>query len=66
MFYQRTNQKPKRYIERLFGSGYLRTKNCTNDLSQDHIYYAYILKYQNYFLKNYMKEFGEAIQEGDL
>ena len=28
-------------------------------------YYAYILKHQNYFLRNYMKESMEVIQEGD-
>ena len=55
---------PKRYAGRLLGSGYLKTRNCTNDLSQDHTYYAYILKHQNYFLRNYMKESVEAIQEG--
>ena len=55
------NWKPKRYVERLIDSSYLRTKNCTNDLSRGHTYYAYILKYQNYFLRNYMKESVEAI-----
>ena len=52
---------PKRYAGRLLGSGYLRTRNCTNDLSRDHTYYAYILKHQNYFLRNYMKKSVEAI-----
>ena len=33
-FYQKTNQMPKRYIGRLLGSGYLRTRNCINDLSR--------------------------------
>ena len=61
MFYQRTNQKLKRYVERLLGSGYPRTRNYTNDLSWGHIYYEYIMKYQNYFLRNYMKEFVETI-----
>ena len=65
MFYQKTNQKLKSYVERLFDFGYPKTRNCTNDLSRGHIYYAYILKYQNHFLRNYMKEFVEAIHEGD-
>ena len=43
----------KRYARRLLSSGYSRTRNCTNDLSRDHTYYAYILKHQNYFLRNY-------------
>ena len=60
-----TNQKLKRYIGRLLGSVYSRTRNCTNDLSQGYIYYAYILKHQSYFLRNYMKESMKAIQEGD-
>ena len=38
-----------------------RTRICINNLSQDHTYYAYILKHQNYFLRNYMKESVEAI-----
>ena len=62
-FYHKTNQKSKRYVGRLLGSGYPRTKNCTNDLSWDHTYYAYTLKHQNYFLRNYMRESVEAIQE---
>ena len=32
-----------------------------NDLSRGHIYYAYILKYQSYFLRNCMRESMEAI-----
>ena len=46
-------------------SSYLRTRNCINDLSRGHTYYAYILKHQSYFLRNYKKESVEAIQEGD-
>ena len=61
MFYQRTNQKLKIYVGRLLGSGYPRTRNYTNDLSRDHSYYAYILKHQSYFLRNYMKESVETI-----
>ena len=57
--------KANKYGGKPLGSSYSRTRNCTNDISRGHTYYAYILKYQNYFLKNYMKEFGEAIQEGD-
>ena len=38
-----------------------RTRNYTNDLSRGHIYYAYTLKHQNHFLRNYMKESVEAI-----
>ena len=45
MFYHKTNQKPKRYVGRLLGSGYSRTRNCTNDFSRDHTYYEYILKH---------------------
>ena len=46
-FYQKTNQMPKRYVGRLLGFGYPRTRNCINDLSRGHTYYAYILKHQN-------------------
>ena len=51
----------EKICRRLLSFGYLRTRNCTNDFSRGHTYYAYILKHQNYFLRNYMKEFVEAI-----
>ena len=65
MFYQKTNQKLKSYVEILLDSGYPKTRKCTSDPSWGHIYFAYILRHQNYFLRNYMKESVEAIQEGD-
>ena len=51
----------KRYVGRLFGSSYPRTRNCINAHSLGHIYSAYILRHQSYFLRNYMKESVEAI-----
>ena len=50
---------------RLFGSGYPKNRNCTSDPFRGHIYSAYILRHQSYFLRNYMKEYVKAIQEGD-
>ena len=51
----------KRYVGRLLGFGYPRTRNCTSVPSLGHIYSAYILRHQSYFLRNYMKESVEAI-----
>ena len=55
----------ERYVRRLLDSSYPKTRNCTSASSLGHIYFAYILRHQSYFLRNYMKESVEAIQEGN-
>ena len=64
--YPRRNQKLIKYRGKLLGSGYPRTKNCTNAHFLDHTYSAYILKHQNYSLRSYMKGFVEVTLEADL
>ena len=46
--------------------GCLRIRNCTSTPSLGHTYYAFILKHQSCFLKNYTREFMEITQEEDL
>ena len=41
-------------------------RNCTSAPYLGHTYYAFILKPQSYFLKNYTREFAEVTQEKDL
>ena len=55
----------ERYVRRLLDSSYLKTRNCTSASSLGHIYSAFILRYQSYSLRNYMKESVETIQEGN-
>ena len=66
MSYQRINQKLTKYGERHLDFGYPRTKNCISAFFSGPIYFAFTLKYQSYFLRNFMKGFMEAIQETDL
>ena len=53
--------KTERYVRRLLGSSYPKTRNCTSASSLGHIYSAFILRYQSYSLRNYMKESVGAI-----
>ena len=52
--------------ERPLGFGYSRTKNCISTHFLGRTCYAYILKYQSYSLRSYMKGFEGAMQEADL
>ena len=38
-------------------------RNCTSTLSLSHTYCAFIVKHQNYSLRNYTREFAETTQE---
>ena len=46
-------------------SGYSRTRNCTNAHFLGYTCIQYILRYQNYFLRSYIKGFMEATLEVD-
>ena len=51
----------KRYVGKLLGSGYPRTRNCISSPSLGRTYSTFTLRHQSYSLRNYMKESMGAI-----
>ena len=65
MYCPKRNRKPRKYEEKLLGSGCQGITNYTSAPILGHIYFVYIQKHQRCYSKNCMKEFVGAIQEED-
>ena len=63
MYYLKRNQKPKKYEEKLIGSGYQRITSSTSAPILGNTYYAYTPKHQSCYSKNCMREFAGVTQE---
>ena len=64
--YLKRNQKPRKYEEKLLGSGCSRITNCISAPILGRICYVYIMKYQSYCSRSCTKEFVGVTQEEDL